>query len=88
MTCSSAVIMVLKDMEVQYCAVRKLILYDFVWKKMFPLTKKNSIAKAVLNQNDVDVKCKVMTVFHGRTSRVLNDSIISVFIIHYNYLMY
>ena len=36
---SKADMMVLIDLDIQYCAVTKLILLDFVWKNILPLIK-------------------------------------------------
>ena len=40
------VMMVLRDLEVQYCEVRKLTLSVFVCRKMFSFTKEKSMYRA------------------------------------------
>ena len=47
-TLSSVVITVLDDLEIRYGAVKKLSLFAFVWKNMLPLTKKDSMTRAML----------------------------------------
>ena len=39
--------MVLRDLEVQYWEVRKSTPFDFVWKNIFPLTKKKSMDRDI-----------------------------------------
>ena len=57
---------VLKDPEVQYCAVRKSTFVDFVWKHIFPFIKKNLLIKLWLSDTALLSMAKELSLFcHG-----------------------